>query len=440
VSEDFKLESVPEDFELLLGIEKEEEDGISNVALESDNTMLANFEREDYKIIPSVYQSMPDLPATSFSSQYSIESHLTANLKEIVHKFYTVPEHDFETVFDKGNLCTAFMSLDAKTFNKFSLMIRKPSLEAIHYLNQADLTKPPLKVLLHGRIGSGKTSCLMHMQHFLCSQDFLVIPITNLRNTMHSWQEVLFEADDEGVVDVNAKGQQPVKAAEWIRNLIGAKKTKEFLAELTTDQQYQWGVDEVSDEGTTLLSLCEFALNRPRRASRIASVVIDQVKRHANLGAVKVAVVVDEVQRLFHRTGIVDPRASSGSTTAKRRNRASSKKLQPQDLELVCAFKKLFEIDWKNGVVVASVRASEKRPIRNTPRSVLGINAFNQLTPFIPIEVPIYNNEEFVNQLTYYKELKWIQPENIATKEQVEQLAFLSNRHPARLYEICCLL
>ena len=111
-----------------------------------------------------------------------------------------------------------------------------------------------------------------------------------------------------------------------------------------------------------------------------------------------------------------------------------------KELELVCGLRKFLDEIWKNGVGIASVRASELNPLDITPRSIMGIDAFNYLMPFIPIEVPNYNKDELRNQISFFRDEKWLQTENVETQEQIEQLSFLSNRNPARLYDICCLL
>ncbi|XP_075247101.1 small ribosomal subunit protein mS29-like [Convolutriloba macropyga] len=435
-SESAETKAVPDEFEALFASNLER-----NVDETKDSsTISASYDRKSYNVEQPVYQSSSDLPSDCFARDYSIEKHFEFELQNILHKFYTVPEENFVDMFHKGQLMPAFKAIDAKTFNKMCLMIRKPSLEAIHYISQADLQKPPLKILFYGKIGSGKSSCLLHLQHFLCSQNYLVIPIVHLRSTFHAWQEVLFEADEDGNVPVNAKAQQPVKAAEWISKLLGIKASRDYLSQLTTDKEYVWGVDEVSEEGSTLLSLCKFALERPRRASVIASVLMEEIKRYANLGTVKVAVVLDEAERLFKGTEIMDPRAYSGPTNKRDTVRVGSRKLQADELELACAFKKLLNPDWKNSIVVGSVRAPELYPEQVTPRAILGVDAFNRLMPFVPIEVPLYNKTEFLNQLAFFRDQKWLQTENIQMKEQIDQLAFLSNRHPTRLYEICSLL
>ena len=408
--------------------------------IEETSTSDEVFEKFNYKVLPSVYDSSSDLPKEPMNTAYNASDHFSFHAAEILHKFYQVPKNDYEKYFGNGLLVSAMQASDAKVFNKLCLMIRKPSLEAIHYVSHVNLEKPPTKILFHGKIGSGKTSCLMHLQHYACTENYLVIPITDLRNTLHGWQEVLFESDEDGNIDMNAKGQQPDKAVQWISQLLAVEPTKEYLAKLTTNQEYIWGVDEVSTNGSTLLSLCEFAMQRPRRASKIAAVVIDEIIRLANEGTVKVAVIVDEVQRLFGRSPILDPRVFSKPFGERVENRDSIRKLKAEELELVCGFRKLLDKNWKNGVVIASVRASELKPLDITPRSILGIDAFNYLMPFIPIEVPNYNKGELRNQIAFFRDQKWLQTENIETQEQIEQLSFLSNRNPARLYDICCLL
>ena len=314
-------------------------------------------------------------------------------------------------------------------------MIRRPSLEVLHFIKNANYENPPLKAILYGKVGSGKTMCLMHILHYVAKQNFLTIPILHLRRNAHEYQEVFFEQDEQVGDDSEMKAQQPATSVEWLSNLIKIVGTKNHLMNLTTQKEYHWGLDETSERGISLLALCEFGITRPRRASRVISALLSEIKQCANQGRVKVAVVADEMERLFRSTGIKDPRSRRREDGV-----MDYKYLHPDQLEMLSALKSLFHSDWKNAVILGSVRGAVTYAAPVTPRAILGLEGYNSLLPFIPVEVPIYNHTEFLNQLGYYVHVKWLPPYKVSTMEHIEQIDFLTCKHPFRLHELCAFL
>ena len=62
---------------------------------------------------------------------------------------------------------------------------------------------------------------------------------------------------------------------------------------------------------------------------------------------------------------------------------------------------------------------------------------FHALTPFIPIEVPDYSDEEVSAALDYFTERHWIQNEMYRTSKQARQeLVFLSGKNPLFLDKV----
>lgn len=392
----------------------------------------------NFTVRPAMYGAASNLPKISdFSTDNVDPDSQLSNHKEVIHKFYSVPQEDVVNVFGNGDLCPPLINTEVNVLSKLSIMVRRPSLEVMHFIKKANYEKPPLKAILYGKVGSGKTMCLMHVLHFVAKQDFLTIPILHLRRNAHEYQEVFFEQDEEKQSNDGSemKAQQPVASVEWLSNLIKVAATKNHLMKLTTQKQYQWGLDETSQQGISLLALCEFGISRPRRASRVISALLSEVKQYAREGKVKVAVVVDEMERLFRSTGIKDPRS-------RRREDGimDYKYMHPDQLEMLSALKSLFDPDWKSAIVVGSVRGAITYAAPVTPRAVLGLEGYNSLVPFIPVEVPIYNKTEFLNQLGYYVDVKWLPPYKVDTIEHVEQIEFLTGKHPFKLHELCAFL
>lgn len=105
--------------------------------------------------------------------------------------FYTIPSDTASLLFVLGGFDKE-QQLMLKTFRETSIMVRKPALEIINYLNKTDFSKPPnryvlcklsifleghflILIFLDGPIGSGKTYTLNHLLHYGFNQKMVLI-------------------------------------------------------------------------------------------------------------------------------------------------------------------------------------------------------------------------------------------------------------------------
>ena len=54
----------------------------------------------------------------------------------------------------------------------------------------------------------------------------------------------------------------------------------------------------------------------------------------------------------------------------------------------------------------------------------------------MPVEVPSYSREEITNHFEYYKNRNWIQNNEAATEEGLEELIFLSGCNPEQFKRV----
>lgn len=55
------------------------------------------------------------------------------------------------------------------------MMVRAPFLEARDYLRDYDYSQPALRIMLYGRLGTGKSYTMAHILHYAYLNDFLII-------------------------------------------------------------------------------------------------------------------------------------------------------------------------------------------------------------------------------------------------------------------------
>ena len=67
-------------------------------------------------------------------------------------------------------------------FGEHSVLIRRPALEVIHYLRQLDAKADegqgpadPVRFVLHGKYGNGKTTSLIHIHHYLLNNPKVIV-------------------------------------------------------------------------------------------------------------------------------------------------------------------------------------------------------------------------------------------------------------------------
>jgi len=69
--------------------------------------------------------------------------------------------------------------------------------------------------------------------------------------------------------------------------------------------------------------------------------------------------------------------------------------------------------------------------------SIIFLQAFEQLDPFIPVETKTYDDKEFNSCVDYYLDRRWIVNPYGGSEEGRKELAFLSNNNPYELMRVC---
>lgn len=331
---------------------------------------------------------------------------------------YMITQQDLKNIFPHG-LPYRFQQ-QMKTFKEASLMVRKPALELISYLKQANYSHPAIRYVIYGQRGTGKTLTLCHALHYCASQGWLIVHIPDAHLWVKNCKELMQSSYNQ------ARFDQPVEASTWLRNF---KITNEkFLKQVTTQQKYVWSKREVTEEGRPLGEVVDQGLTRIKNASDVVGVILKELKRQCTPDSYKLLVAVDGVNALWGRTAI---------------KKEDKSPVQQEELTLLHNLRKLLKNDWPGGAIITTVNktGSVFKP-RNAylPQELLGKEGFDAMDPFVPILVANYTEKEFESCYQYYLDRNWIQLEKARTEEGKRELIFLSNYNPGEMEKICAYL
>ncbi|KAK7486797.1 hypothetical protein BaRGS_00021944 [Batillaria attramentaria] len=329
--------------------------------------------------------------------------------------FYTVPEEDVTRIFQKG--LPPHFTRQAKTFAETSFMVRKPALQVIEYLKHLNLDHPAPRFVLYGKRGSGRTLSLAHVLHFGLRDNWVLLYLP-WPCDWNKWpHEVSPSPYKSGRMDL------PIEAAEWLVSFKA--QNAHLLKDIRLSQSYVWTKRETADEGSLLLDVVDFGLNRMKFATDCVGVILKELRKQAAMHKIKLLVAVDGVNAFWNQTSVKN---------------LEREFLMADQFSLVHNFKKMLLSNWTHGAIVCTVDAEANAVTRReqtTPYYLLGKEGFEWLDPFVPVHVPDYTEKEAYSCIEYYLDRNWIQHEAAQTEEGKKELIFLSNKNPFQLMRVC---
>lgn len=288
-----------------------------------------NFSTSKLRFLSTVAQ-----PQERLQTFRTTETNPTNHTSNHIGHFYSLSKDDKRQIFQYGGLPKTFQ-IQAKTFNETCLMVRQPSVDIIECLKRLDYTKPPVRFVLYGKKGSGKTLSLAHILHYAKKENFLIVHVPWVGNWMRRCQEVSNSETKEGFVNLN------IDAAAWLLHFKTQNENLLSNPDLTTSQDYVWSKREITEKGSPLLTLIEHGISRIKYASDCVVNLAKELKLLSNNGVCKTLVAIDGFNAFFYPNTRV--------FTEKK------EKVHPSKVVLTEAFLELTKYDWKNAAIVVTV-------------------------------------------------------------------------------------
>ncbi|XP_071039776.1 small ribosomal subunit protein mS29 isoform X2 [Parasteatoda tepidariorum] len=316
------------------------------------------------------------------------------------------------------------MDIQMQTFRECAIMVREPAVEIISILSKIDFSNPAVRFVLHGANGTGKSSTLIHVLHYLYDSKFLLVHLPWASRWTKHVKEVVDSQYKERRIDL------PVDSALWLQHFKSQNSSLLEELDLRVSKSYTWSKREVTEAGAPLTDVIEHGIERVRHASDCVAVLLKEIKLLSQSGRFKTAVVVDGVNAFFSKTNKFQFKKADKSVAL------------ADDITIVRAMKKLLNNDWNNAVVITSADMIPhdryaKLYVQCTPHYLLGKEGFELLDPFIPINTSIFTDKELMSTIDYYCDRLWIQSEHARSDEGRQQLKFLSGNNPMMLKKLC---
>ncbi|KAL3866571.1 hypothetical protein ACJMK2_043859 [Sinanodonta woodiana] len=335
----------------------------------------------------------------------------------MVHEglFYRVPDNVFN-LFHAAGLRKDFQKM-LKAFQEVCIMIRKPALEVFDILENVNYNHPPVKIILYGKDGCGKSITLAHVVHYCYQKNWMIVDIPWTGYWLNRQAEISQSTHNPDRLNF------PALSSAWLQ--LFRSRNLQHINDLTTTKTYVWSKRETTEEGTPLLELIDFGLNRQRFADDCIGALLREIRIRASEKRIKVLMSINGVNAFWQNTTHKD---------------ANKQIIPASKLTIVHNFKKMFQPTWNNGAFVGTVDTnanSVSQREKQTPLYLLGKEGFEFMDPFIPIEVSNYSEKEVHSCLEYYIDRLWIQNPKGHSDDGKKELIFLSNKHPYELTRLC---
>uniref|UniRef100_A0A7G3AB76 Small ribosomal subunit protein mS29 n=1 Tax=Lutzomyia longipalpis TaxID=7200 RepID=A0A7G3AB76_LUTLO len=331
-------------------------------------------------------------------------------------KFYTVAPEVKKRLFTHGGFPRLYEK-QVKTFAEATLMVRKPALEIMDYIGRTNFNKPPIRYVLYGKDGVGKSLTMAHLLHFGMENGFVIVHVPWVANWLKRPRELVSLNEPEGFHDM------PLDAAAWLIHFKTQNQPLLAQPELTVSKEYVWSPRESTPKGATLLELVEHGINRMKFASGTIEALLQELKILSTAGKCRTMVAIDGFNAFLVK-----------KTTLQG---LYKKRIPPEKITIVKPFLDIVNQDWQNGVCILTVdkMAVERGTTENElPFNLLGREGFELLDPFVPIHVGDYTEKEYYSCIEYYLNRRWIQNRQDGYDEE---LKYLSAKNPFKLMQLC---
>uniref|UniRef100_A0A0K0F5W4 Small ribosomal subunit protein mS29 n=1 Tax=Strongyloides venezuelensis TaxID=75913 RepID=A0A0K0F5W4_STRVS len=347
-----------------------------------------------------------------------------SQLKESdIGKLYTV-SGDVATKlhFDKVLPSKYIRQLD--TFSECSWLIREPFFEILNKLSTVNKESLPLRFVLFGRFGTGKSITLYQLVHYAYTQKWVILNIKSVMDITRQLTETQSSTKIEGKLDTQ---KHAIKALELFKTQN--QDIWDKLSELKTTKEYLWTKIDKTNAGKPITDIVEIGLLGAVSSTECFGAFIEELKHYSTSGEIKLLVAIDDANSLYGKTNYKKIDGSYAST---------------DDLSMVYYIKKLLDKDWRNGAIVMIADEKEVKDARDTltiplvtPLELFGEKGYEDIVPFTGIQTRNYSEKEINVIYDYYKSKNWLVTPEAGTKDGKNQLIYLSAFNPHHFERLC---
>lgn len=354
--------------------------------------------------------AVKEIQDTKVSSFRTMNSYPPEHDTNDLNRIYTVPE-TITNLLMPG--VPNEMKKQIKIFHEFSILIRKPAIELMSYLEQTDYTKCVNKYVLYGKLGVGKTITLLHLIHYGLVRNFVIVYLPWVANWFRFPKVVVQSVSNPDQLDL------PEEVANWLTFFKCLNQMTLSQLDLKVSKEYTWSQRESTKCGDSLFSLIDFGIQRTKFACDVLHALLDEIKTASIVGKCRTLVVIDGFNAF-----------TAERTLVRDENRVYA---TPDKISITSAFFDIVNYNWCNGAVILTVdtRANKEKKESIYPTYLLGKKGFEHLDPFLPICVENYSTEEFETILKYYQDRKWIREISSQAQKEWEMLC---NKNPREIW------
>uniref|UniRef100_A0A0N5BPE1 Small ribosomal subunit protein mS29 n=1 Tax=Strongyloides papillosus TaxID=174720 RepID=A0A0N5BPE1_STREA len=310
------------------------------------------------------------------------------------------------------------------TFSECSWLIREPFFEILNKLSTVNKESSPLRFVLFGRFGTGKSITLYQLVHYAYTQKWTILNIKSVMDITRGSTETQPSTKIKGKLDTQ---KHAIKALELFKSQN--QHVWDKLSELKTTKEYVWTKIDKTNAGKPITDIVEIGLSGAVSSTDCFGAFIEELKHYSTSGEIKLFVAIDDANSLY------------GKTNYKKVNGVYA---TPDDLSMVYYIKRLLDKDWKNGAVVMIADEKEVKDARDTltiplatPLELFGEDGYEDIVPFTGIQTRNYNDKEINVMYEYYKSKNWLMTPGAVTENGKNQLIYLSAFNPHYFERLC---
>ncbi|EDV26615.1 uncharacterized protein TRIADDRAFT_54798 [Trichoplax adhaerens] len=226
------------------------------------------------------------------SNATSLSIHVLHDIEHI-GQFYTVRQDDMDAVLAKAlpRRLTSF----SKVIGSADIMIRDPAIDIINQLKKRSPDEQPLKFIIGGRDGTGKTVTLAHVIHYCYRSNWFILHVPSVYKWISPNCEVKRSHRRKKFWD------QIDHACEWLK--LCKSINKHLIGNMFIKETFHYGRGDKFVKGDSLAKVIEQGLLKSEFSVDVVECILQEL---ATQNEIPVLYAVDEYNAFFGKSAVQD--------------------------------------------------------------------------------------------------------------------------------------